>query len=252
MSDDALRTCYEKVAAAVGGDVDPIECVLAVERHRRYWRPAKPKVILLAESHVLTDTEDLRPMRGCSLPSFHGIPDTYVRFVYCLGYGEDRFVGAPVAKNRGTPQFWKILWACLHRVNAESDFSDLLASRTEFESRIETKRGLLESLRDRGVWLVDASVLALYRPGGAKPSREQRTEAIRLSWDHYVRGVWCEASPRFTIVIGKEVERALADRLGAVTGGRHEAVPQPQARLRGPERLDLHQKYSRLCAEHGV
>jgi hypothetical protein len=105
----------------------------------------------------------------------------------------------------------------------------------------------LEQLRERGVWLVDASPVALYAPGRAKPSATQRDRAIRLSWDLYICDVIREATPRVTVVIGKGVAGTLGNPLDAATNGRDVFLPQPQARLTSEEHLAIHGKYLEIC-----
>lgn len=252
MSTVDLERCYREVAEVLDGRADSLDAVRIVDQHRRFWRPQRPKVILLAESHVFTHLEELRPMDGCGTPGFQGLPDTYARFVYCLGYGENRFVGTNVSGNGGTPQFWKILWSCLHRVDQPTDFSPILVSRSEYSNRLATKRSLLEELRERGVWLVDASPVALYAPGRVKPSPVQLGQAIRLGWDRYVSSVIREAAPRSTVVIGSGVARSLGNRLDDATEGRHVVVSQPQARLTSAQHAAIRRMYFEVCIEAGV
>jgi len=252
MTDSDLARCYSSIAKALGDDVEPYASVSAVERHRRFWRPASPKVVLLAESHVWTSESELLAMPGGRELGCDGAPETYVRFVYCLGYGEPRFAGTPIRGNGGTPQFWKLFWSCLHRVSNETEFAPLLVGRTEYEARLHAKRTLLETLRERGVWLLDASITALYRPGGFKPRFARIDQALRVSWDEYVSHVLAEARPRHTLVIGRGVARALADRLDKATAGQCTVLPEPQARLSREERLRVHQGCFQVCFENGV
>ena len=84
------------------------EIVKMVHDYRLYFKPEKVKTVLLAESHVYTSDDDFQS----ELPSDYlsGYPKKYVRFVYCLGYGENELLNKPVPKNSGTPEFWKIFY----------------------------------------------------------------------------------------------------------------------------------------------
>jgi hypothetical protein len=67
---------------------EPFEVVDAVEKYRSYWKPNKIRVRLVAGSHVHTTRQELQiPLvdLSTSLPDF---PNNFVRFIYCLGYGE--------------------------------------------------------------------------------------------------------------------------------------------------------------------
>src|SRR5205823_9640324 len=46
--------------ASHGFRAEAVEVVIEVERHRWFWRPSKPRILLVAESHVFTSDEDRR------------------------------------------------------------------------------------------------------------------------------------------------------------------------------------------------
>ncbi len=242
---DRLEAAYRRVAPLLEGQADSLDAVRVIEEHRQFWRPARPRVVLLAESHVYTSDEELASMAGSQED---GLPSTFARFVYCLGYGEPEYVGQPLPKHAGTPQFWKVFWACLHAVESNSDFAPVLKSKTpSFEKRIQTKRDLLVRLRDAGIWLVDASIVALYRPGRRKPRARQIREAIVASWDSYVADVVAEARSEHIVLIGKGVAGSIQTRLSNAQRGIMTVVPQPQARLSRAESLEVHRDYFRIC-----
>src|SRR5713101_840056 len=98
------------------------------------------------------------------LPTFGQIRNTiyhgkFVRFVYCLANGESSLVPA-VPGNPGTSQFWKILFSCIHQVSQNKDFGPILRS-TPDNVRIANKIALLLSLKQAGIWLMDASVISI-------------------------------------------------------------------------------------------
>ena len=89
--------------AILGERIEPLESIRLVETYRRYWRPEKVRVVLLAESHVFTTDAD----REIALPPIEelpGYPEQYAKFVYCLGYGERDLTKNPLHPRRdGTP-----------------------------------------------------------------------------------------------------------------------------------------------------
>ena len=115
----SLRDCYDDLLPFLGPSPEPYEVLARADEHREYWRPRKVRLVLLAESHVYTLREEL----DCQLkphpllPS--DLPRGYVRLVYSLGYGEDDLLDHPIQgpRNSGTPQFWKLFYACTSRIS---------------------------------------------------------------------------------------------------------------------------------------
>ncbi|MEJ7577654.1 MAG: hypothetical protein WKF74_11690 [Pyrinomonadaceae bacterium] len=241
---DALEECHSRLVRLIGSSAEPIEVLQCAEEHRAYWRPERVRVVLLAESHVYTETSELD--RRVVLPSFMGIdvPRGFVRLVYCLGYGENSLLDLPIfiPANSGTPQFWKIFYSCVNRVHANEDFAPIQVSRTPFPERIWNKLALLQHLKEAGVWLVDASLAALYIPKCPKPSPMLVEAALRMSWDAYVGQIVRNASPSCIVCIGKGVARSLGNRLFEL-GVPVTIVPQPNARLASTEHFEVFQKY---------
>ncbi len=133
-----------------------------------------------------------------------GYPTKYARFVYCLGYGERDLTNDPHRPRRdGTPQFWKVLYACDNRVMNLEDFGPILGA-TSFPQRLQNKIRLLKSLMAKGIWLVDASIVAVYGSGLIVSSRS-RTEVLRESWESYTKQVVTSANPERVICVGKGV-----------------------------------------------
>jgi hypothetical protein len=235
---DALVECHRRLARLLGPDAEPIEVLRCAEEHRAYWRPDHVRVILLAESHVYTTISELD--RRVILPRSMGtdIPRGFVRLVYCLGYGENNLLSQPIQQNTGTPQFWKIFYSCVNQVSRNEDFAPIQSSRTPYPERIWNKLSLLERLKEMGVWLLDASVAALY----PKPNSKMVYAAIRTSWDSYVGPIVKAADPSHIICIGTGVKNTLADRLSDL-GVPVTSVRQPNARLSTAEHFAGFQKY---------
>jgi hypothetical protein len=202
----------------------------AVHAHREYWRPADVRVLLLAESHVMTPSVDAASSVSLAPFGLANAPSAFVRLVYCLGYGEPGLVTPLVSENSGTPQFWKLLAASTGVMDGGPVMK---ATAPEMRDRVKGKIELLQVLRRRGVWLLDASPVALYAGGGRKPSSTQVRAALRESWAAYAGAVVKEVSPRAVVVIGKTVHDMLGEALrGTVSSSASvDWIYQPQARV---------------------
>lgn len=240
----ALDVAYSRIKGILGEPTEPFESVQLVETYRRYFRPARVRVLLLAESHVFTsDTE-----REIAIPHVAGLPGypaRYARFVYCLGYGERALTNDPRHPRRdGTPQYWEIFWSCCNPVAARSDFSPILG-RTPYAERLQNKIRLLASMKEAGIWLVDTSIVALYRDGAK--SRDL-LRVIEESWRSYTRDVVLDAKPERIICIGRSVARIVEPDLRRYFPGRYDVIAQPNARLSGAEHMANFRRYGALCA----
>ncbi len=238
-----LESCYSELANLMGSQAEAFPIVQRVEQHRRYWRPGKTRLVLLAESHVHTDEPEychkVKPLDW--MPK--DLPLDFVRFVYCLGYGENELLDKPIKPNGGTPHFWKIFYSCINEVMSHDDFAPILKRRTYLAERACTKMRLLDAMKARGIWLVDASIMAVY----PKPHVNLQ-EFLQTSWNGYVRSVVHDASPEGILCIGFGVARALRsqlDELGVLWG----VVPQPNARLLSTEHLCIFDAYRRVSNE---
>jgi hypothetical protein len=244
----ALHRCYKKMVKLLGPDSEPYESVKLVEKYRQYWRPDTVRIILLAESHVFTTDSD----RKFKITSIDGLPDypkQYAKFVYCLAYGEDSLTkGDNHPAVDGTPQFWKILFSCANEIQSNKSFAPILKSHTPKTSqRIQNKIELLTALRNSGIWLVDASVMALYDKG-RKPPKRVMDQALLTSWLGYTRNVVKEARPDHVIVVGKGVARTIEPELVKLVGENYSVIAQPNARLSAEDHLANFKTYYRLCS----
>ena len=247
----SLSDAHSVLASILGPSAEPLDVLRVADAHRSYWKPHRPRVVLLAESHVYTDASELtRYLRsGLSVPD--DIPREFVRLVYCLGYGENEILDRPIGspRNAGTPQFWKIFQSCLTPPSQDADCALLQASRTPNAMlRLAAKLAVLRALQERGVWLLDASLAALYLPGNTKPSVGLREAVLHASYDRYVAGVVESAGPEALICIGIGVARALKTRLDR-SRIPWRAVHQPQAHLSAAEHQRIHRAYGAVCAD---
>lgn len=245
----SLENAYDAIAAILGSNIETYSAVELVERYRHFWKPADVKVILLAESHVFTSVSDMS-FRLKTLPELGGYPDSYAKFVYCLAYGEESLTeGNQHPARDGTPQFWKIFYSCLNKVESNTDFFPVLKSKNPTTKRIRAKIDILKEMRSHGIWLVDACITALYNDGN-KPPFNVMKDAIRASWNGYTRNVISEASPEHVIIIGKGVASVVGHEVRNLMKDNYTVIPQPNAHLSAQEHLTNFQRYFSICSEH--
>jgi hypothetical protein len=93
------------------------------------------------------------------------------------------------------------------------------------------------AVRAAGVWLEDASVIALYSPGGRRPaSGAAYDEVVRTSFAKFVWPSVATDAPEQVWVIGRAVGRALQ---GLPEIADERVISQPQDRDRGRFRGDV-------------
>ncbi|MDH5787336.1 MAG: hypothetical protein OEZ40_03455, partial [Candidatus Bathyarchaeota archaeon] len=167
-----IRTYKMIQQTAPNTKIDSLEVVKQVEEYRQFWRPNKTIVVLLAESHVYTNDDNHKVklnkfILGSMLSNY---PLRFVRFVYCLGYGENDLLNRRINRNPGTWQFWKIFSSCVSEDEDNLGFHKVLKTGTRsFVIRLHNKVEVLKKLRKEGVWLLDASVVGLYGSGKKDP-----------------------------------------------------------------------------------
>jgi hypothetical protein len=227
--------------------IDSFEVVRQVEEYRQFWKPPRTNVVLLAESHVYTDEQDFA--RRCNpsftqkiLPSY---PTQFVRFICCLGYGEDSLLNG-VNKGRvntGTPQFWKIFCSCVTENVDNPGYYKILKTKTpNFFERLQNKVSILRQMKEKGIWLIDSSIVGLYENKSKKNPKEY-VKIIDICWNNYIEKVIKEAHPKFIIVMGKGVERVLGSRLKFP----YEAIALPQAHDTKQEQEAKLRRYNEIC-----
>lgn len=228
----ALCNTYTSLLPFLGSAPEPFEVIERADEHREYWRPDRVRLVLLAESHVYTQAAELEHSLRATLPLPAGLPKGYVRLVYALGYGEDKLLDRPISspRNSGTPQYWKLFYSCLNRVSANEDFGPVQSSRTLLPERLVNKLAVLRGLREQGVWLLDASIAALYSPTDHKPDPDTMSSVIARSWDGYVGPLVEQVQPEGILVIGRGVASRIGDRVQRL-GIPWQAIDQPNARV---------------------
>ena len=156
-------------------------------------------------------------------------------------------------KDVGTFQFRQLFYGCEHRISAAGDFAPVLKTYTkDSERRINNKIDLLLSLKKKGIWLVDSSIVALYdnekRP--RKPNADTIESAIRASWEGYTRDVIKDAQPEHIICVGKGIHKVLGHDIETLVR-KNRVISQPNTRpnKRGPSPLDNLKECSAVCCQ---
>lgn len=239
-----LRSTYDQGAALLTSnsyDPEPFAVTQAAEAHRWFWKPETVHTLLIAESHVFTSANEVGTSVSCSpreLDLPHEIPPEFVRLVYCLGYGENSLLSMPAIKNSGTWQYWDM-------------FGDLACKgkqprrlQSTFSERMTWKIQVLRTLHAKGIWLVDASVHAIYKPGG---KRVDQTIADRFhaQWWHGYGGEMARSlAPKQTFVIGRGLSKTLKD-----SGVKFDDwLYQPNSRIDTATRLAQMENFKRTVA----
>ena len=250
----SIKKTYELIKEYVphSNSIDSMEVVKQVEEYRQYWKPEETNVVLLAESHVYTDEQDYEiECDGFILNKFiPNYPLRFVRFVYCLGYGESKLLTRVRTdrKNMGTPQFWKIFSSCVAVNENDLGFHRVLKTGTpSLLLRLRNKVDVLRKLKEKGIWLLDASIVGIYRSGIM--NKMIRKKIIKICWQRYVSNVILESSPKHVVVIGKGVSSILGRELRKLDIA-FTTIPQPQARGTSQWQLENYKKYQRICATY--
>lgn len=229
---------------------EPPDAALAVEAYRRAWLPEKVRVLLLAESHIATSAADLAH-RVVLPPGLDWLgPRRFVRHIYCAGYGEPELLeGPPGAGERprgGTPQFWRLMAA------AEGPdcpaWPGIARSGTEAGARLKAKAALLHRLRARGVWLTDASLVALAVPAVQRHGDGSLdAAALRESWRLYHAALLPALTPAHVAVIGLGVARTLQKELDRAFPGAWSALKQPNGARAASQAHEMWTALSSIC-----
>ena len=252
--EERIERTYESIEKCIphGTRIDSLKVVKQVEEYRQFWKPKETNVILLAESHVYTDEKDYeikcdRFILHKTIPNY---PLRFVRFVYCLGYGENKLLTRRRTdrKNTGTPQYWKIFSSCVAENEKNLGFSKVLKTGTpSLLLRLYNKVNILRKMKKKGIWLLDASIVGLYGSGTKKKMITERI--IEICWKNHMADIILEASPKHIIVIGKGVGGILRSKLRKLDIP-FTVIHQPQARGTSQWQLENYKKYQRVCARY--
>jgi hypothetical protein len=220
---------------------DSVGVEAEVERYRNFWKPSQVTTLLLAESRVHTSAHDFDHSWR-----YKELGGRFVRFVYCLAYGENNVFEkhhCPNNNDQGTRPFWEILYSCLHRVSSNYDFESLRKSKTDWNDRVEGKITLLENLPERGIWLADASPLAINML-----KSDTKIDIMQEAWKSYTRNLIERlAAHRLKRIgiIGKTVDRAIGTDVNQL-GLRVKVFGQPRYKTE-EERWKSFSDYYEFC-----
>ena len=240
---EKLREAYARIRIILRDNTEPLDSVELVEKYRQYFKPEKVRVLLLAESHVFTHDSE-RQIHIPAIPGLAGYPEQYARFVYCLAYGEKQLTNSTDHPKRdGTPQFWKIFFSCCNPISSTDDFYPILG-KTPARQRVRNKIDILKRMKKQGIWLVDASIVALYKNGEKIPNM---FDALEESWRTYTREVVLSAQPEHVICIGKGVANVVEPDLRKHFPSAYTVLAQPNAFLASEDHFENYKTYSRIC-----
>jgi hypothetical protein len=224
-----LSEAYKRiVGTSTNFPIEDFESVKLVHDYRMYFKPETVKTLLLAESHVFTTTTErnVNHNLGNILP---GYPNGFVRFIYCLSYGQSHtLLSELVDKNSGTPQFWKLF--------NDSVPANHIITNIHTKQKLRNKIVLLDEMKANGVWLLDASIVAVYK-NGKKPDSQDYKSILKESFDNYVLPVILAENPSKIVVIGKSVYDAIFSISDIEFQARNiEWIHQPNARFKDPSK----------------
>jgi hypothetical protein len=255
-----LEQTYELIKARIPKtqQIDSLDVVKQVEQYRQFWKPEKASVFLLAESHVYTSDEEFnvccdKPMQSRFIMNY---PAQFVRFVYCLGYGESEILNKDIEKNSGTWQYWEIFSSCVAKNYRNLGFQNILKGKTSLLQRLRNKVNVLQEMKRRGIWLLDASIVGI---AGTVTDFKIKEKIISTCWDAYLQKVIIDSKPKHIIVIGKgnhSVEGILKWRielLKASLGLTYSVLYQPQGIRGDPEKqLENYREFQRICSKYVI
>lgn len=246
-----LRTAYDQISEIIPPEwlPEPFKTVEAVHRQRLNWKPDDINVIIFAESHIYTSNT---PSFSCP---FTDQKDQFTRFIYCSAYGESGLLAIEDRPNRnnGTPQYWKLFYSCCHGNHDTPGFFNPILKCTEQNLRIANKRDTLEIMKALGIWLVDASIVAAYRPPEVGNPERQRLapallrQCIKISFEQVIRPLLEKVAGMTIVPVGNNINTYLASQFQAL---QHEgaliaeALPQPNRR--GMSHQDWLKYYERM------
>jgi hypothetical protein len=195
----------------------------AVAGWRNAWRPPRVRVLLVAESHVAPLEGDHGVGVFLGQHSDVNAPADYVRLVYCLGYGEDAVCSRPPINNGGTWQYWDLFGQIARGHDQLQPRRGAATSAERLRWKIET----LCMLRDRGIWLADASVVALYSGGKKLATGNAYRRVVRESWCRFVWPDVAADAPEQVWIVGHGVAQAIGGEPGTSAA---RVIDQPQSR----------------------
>lgn len=203
-----IHSWFEKT----GIPSESAEYLKRIAAWRAVWKPARVRILLVAESHVAEQAGDLDVQvipPKILIPEL-SLPRGFCRLVYCLGYGEDEICyPGKLENNSGTRQFWDLFGAISAGLNPAITAKMSRKSESTLNYRIQWKIAVLKELGKAGIWLEDASVIGLYPNVKKHLSNTGYCKVIRESFESFVWPEIEKDNPEQVWVIGRGVGNAL-------------------------------------------
>ena len=139
----------------------------------------------------------------------------------------------------------------VYEPTATSHRGVMKSGERDCQQRVQNKLDLLNNMRGAGVWLLDASVTALYGNGIKLTKRDYRA-VLKACWRYHIREVLCGCEPSAVLIVGRGVHDAIGDCVRKALGVGVEVVSinQPNARIpREAIALDRRDCFD-LCCRH--
>jgi hypothetical protein len=243
-----LELAYSRARDIIGRESSEyLDVVEEVERLRSAWRPERVRVILLAESHVWTSREETRSRVKQPDDTETG----FARFVYCLGYGEPQLVAPSVWPNRGTPQYWRLFHDAVY--GPDSPNASVMKKGTlDQQQRVQNKLNLLKAMQAAGIWLIDASVSALYRNGTKLAAGDHYRAVLKACWESHIGDVLHGCAPSAVLIVGRGVDGAIGNIVRQDLGHGVEVglINQPNAHISRETMASDRRDCFCLCCRH--
>jgi lambda repressor-like predicted transcriptional regulator len=206
---------------------EPLETALLVEEYRWFWKPEKVKFVLIAESHVYANAKEIgvkiipRKLRSYTSSYPEGGPLNYAKIVYCPGYGTPEILDHPelIESNPGTWQFIDLFRKCL-------------GYESPITRSLEWKTKILNAIKKRGIWLLDASCHACAKGKKERLPPDVVKRVVPISWRKYVKPIVDELSinPKQVWFIGKGVRDLVGSKFS------DNWIYQPNVRFKDPDK----------------
>lgn len=234
---EAHKTCSEIIVKS-GNKPEPLDTALLVEEYRWFWKPKNVKFVLVAESHVYADKEEIsvkiipRKLRMYA-PSYpQDSPMNFAKIVYCPGYGEPEVLDFPdnIENNPGTKQFVDLFRQCLGHAKPK-------------DRSLEWKARILNAVKDKGIWLLDASCHACAKGNKERLPKAVVDRIVPISWKRYVEPIIddLEVEPSKVWIVGKGVHDLIR---GKYATGNNWAY-QPNVIFQEPRKLEKYKEKNR-------
>ena len=136
----------------------------------------------------------------------------------------------------------KLKAGVVYKIALNLRYKVLKKGTPSFTERLQNKVSILRQMKEKGIWLLDSSIVGLYG-NEAKNDPYACAKIIDICWNTCIEKIIEEAQPKFIIVIGKGVERVIGSRLKFP----YEAIALPQTP--GPIKWQRanYRRYSEIC-----